>query len=333
MGDTILRGLCSNCGREAEFEIVEREEVVKVKGEPIEVGVRYSRCGECGDEVLDPNIGQDPFELAHSEYRRRHAMLQPEEIREWRRSWGLSQHELAGLLSLGTATVNRYENGALQNESHEKLLRFAMETTNLTKLVEESKDVFNASKKESLLQRLKGAFTECSGNNGENVIIIRLGRGAPDEFSGYLKFDVCKLLNAILYFSEGGIWKTKLNKLLFYADFKHFQRYTVSITGANYVHVPFGPAPDNFSGFFAALASQGAIEFIEEDMGEKIIGIQEPDFALFSTTEFDVMRSVKEHFEGWYAGEVSDLSHKELGYQQTKNGEKISYKYANDLKY
>ena len=333
MSDTVLRGLCSNCGKEVELAIVEREEEVKVKGEPINVTVRYSRCGECGDEVLDPNISQDPLELAYSEYRHRHGMLQPEEIRKWRESWGLSQHQLAELLGLGTATLNRYENGALQSESHEKLLRFAMGTANLVKLVEESKDVLGTFKKESLLQRLKGPFTECGSNNGEDFIVIRLGRGAPDEFSGYVKFSVRKLLNAILYFSEGGVWKTKLNKLLFYADFKHFQHYTVSITGASYVHVPFGPAPDNFSGYFAAMASQGTIEFIEEDIGEKIKSIDEPDLTLFSTTELEVMRSVKEHFEGWYAGEVSDLSHKELGYVQTKNGEKISYRYANDLKY
>lgn len=333
MSDTVFRGHCSNCQKEVELKVLDRPEMVMIKGEPIEVRVRSSRCGACGDEVLDPNLAPDPFDIAYSEYRRRHRMLQPDEIRKWRRSWDLSQRELAELLGLGTATITRYEGGALQNEAHDKLLRFAMETANLAKLVEESKDVFNASKKERLLQRLRGAFAKCGGSNGEEVIVIRVGRAAPDEFSGYFRFDVRKLLNAVLYFSKGGVWKTKLNKLLFYADFKHFQKYTVSITGSSYVHMPFGPAPDSFSGYFAAFASQGAIEFIEEDMGEKILATQEPDATLFSATELDIMKSVKEHFQGWYASEMSDFSHNEPGYLQTKKGEKISYKHASHLKY
>jgi putative zinc finger/helix-turn-helix YgiT family protein len=330
VSDRTLKGLCSNCGEEVQFLVVEKDEAVEVRKEPIKVVLRYCRCPKCGDEVLDPNLGEDPFALAYREYRSRHGMLQPEAIREWRKAHDISQNELSRLLGLGMATISRYENGALQDESHEKLLRLAMDAPSLTKLVEESHDVFPAAKRERLLQRLKGVQLESNGN--EEVIVIHLGKSVPDEFSGYRRFDVSKLLNAILFFSEESVWKTKLNKLLFYADFKHFQEFTVSITGARYVHVPFGPAPDQFSIYFAALASQCAIELIEEEQGEKIKATRPPDLSLFSPTERHIMQSVREYFDSWWASDISQLSHGEVGYVSTKTGEPISYKYAGRLK-
>ena len=64
---------------------------------------------------------------------------------------------------------------------------------------------------------------------------------------------LAKLFNAILFFCKGRVLKTKLNKLLFYADFKHFKEYAVSITGARYARIPFGPAPDKYAFYFATL--------------------------------------------------------------------------------
>jgi uncharacterized phage-associated protein len=132
--------------------------------------------------------------------------------------------------------------------------------------------------------------------------------------------------------------KTKLNKLLFYADFKHLKEYTLSITGAEYAHVPFGPAPDNYEIYYASLNSQKAIEFIEQPypagyVGEIIKAIKEADLSLFSPSELRIMASVMEDFTKYSAGEITEFSHKELGYQETNNGDLISYKYAVKLNY
>ncbi|NIO19633.1 MAG: DUF4065 domain-containing protein, partial [Candidatus Aenigmarchaeota archaeon] len=46
---------------------------------------------------------------------------------------------------------------------------------------------------------------------------------------------------------------TVLNKLLFYADFKHCKEYTVSISGSRYARLPYGPVPDNWAHYLAFL--------------------------------------------------------------------------------
>jgi putative zinc finger/helix-turn-helix YgiT family protein len=293
------------------------------------------KCRECGDEVLDPSLGVDPFNAAYEEYRKRHALLTPGEITNWRGSYNLTQNELAGLIGIGTATLSRYESGSLQEESLDRLLRFTMEPSNLLKLVERSEGVFKPAKKERLIKALTEARADsCSI---DTAIVLNLGGYQPDEFSGYRKLDLTKLYNAILFFCKNGVVKTKLNKLLFYADFKHYKEYGVPITGARYAHIPFGPGPDNYEIYFASLNTQKAIQFEEEIytgyVGENIKAIKEPTLGLFTTSELKIMASVAEHFDKHSASEITKFSHKEVGYQETENGELISYTYAAKLNY
>jgi len=339
--NTTVRGLCSNCEKETGLELVTKEEVIRVRNEPIKVEVQYSRCVQCGDEVFDPNLNVDPFDLAYREYRRKHGFLQPEEIREWRKASKLTQSELARLLGLGMATISRYENGALQDPSHEKLLRLAMDPSNLLRLIEKSEGVFTEAKKKRLVETLQEV--EADIHSIDSSIIVSFGNYEPSEFSGYRRLDLAKLYNAVLFFCKEGVLKTKLNKLLFYADFRHFKEYALSITGAQYAHIPFGPAPDNYEIYYGALFSQKAIEFIEEVYppkygGEPVVGEivrarKEPELSLFSISELRVMASVQEDFKDYNATQITDLSHKEAGFQATQDGSLISYNYANQLDY
>ena len=333
---TIVRRLCSNCEKETDLEILTKEELINVRREPINVEIQYCKCSQCGDEVIDPSLNVDPFHLAYEEYRRRHGFLRPEEITEWRKTHSITEGELAKLIGIGTATLSRYENGSLQNESHERLLRLIMQPSNLLNLVESSEGVFTANKKERLVQVLKESQADL--HSVDNAIMINFGNYSPKEFSGYRELSLPKLYNTILFFCKPGVLKTKLNKLLFYADFKHFKEYALSITGAEYAHVPFGPAPDNYEMYYASLNSQKAVDFIEHPypsgyVGEIIKTVKEPDLSLFSPSEVRVMASVMEDFTNYDASEITEFSHKELGYQETNNGDLISYKYAVNLNY
>jgi putative zinc finger/helix-turn-helix YgiT family protein len=339
--DSMVHGLCSNCEKETELELVTKEEVIRVRNTPIKIEIQYARCVQCGDEVFDPNLNVDPFDLAYREYRKKCGFLQPEEIRDWRKANKLTQSELAKLLGMGLATVSRYENGALQDPSHENLLRLAMNPSNLLQLIERSESVFTEAEKRRLVQALREAAAEA--HSIDSSIVINFGNYEPDDYSGYKKLDLEKVYNAILFFCKEGVLKTKLNKLLFYADFKHYKEYALSITGARYARIPFGPAPDNYEIYYGALSSQKAIEFIEEVYppkygGEPIVGeiikaSKKPDLSLFAASELRIMASVQEDFKEYNAREITEFSHKEAGYQETQNGGTISYNYAKKLNY
>jgi len=330
-----MKGICPNCEKETELEVVKNIEDIKVRGELIKVEVKYYKCKSCGEEFEDPRSDEDPLDRAYREYRRRHGMMQPEEIREFRKKFGLTQNEMSRLLGWGGATLSRYENGALQDETHEKALRLAMEPRNLLKLIEATPDVLPEEKRDRLINVLRAAEEEtCSL---ERVYEERFGKYEASELSGYRKFDLAKLFNAILYFCKGGVLKTKLNKLLFYADFKHFKDYTVSITGARYAHIPFGPAPEKYSLYFATLLENGAMgvtecEFSEQIIGEEFVSLKEPDLSLFSDSELKILSTVKEYFKDFNSKKITDFSHDEKAYKETAPGDKISYEHARDLK-
>lgn len=329
-----MKGICPNCEKETTLELVHRKETIMVSGEPIEVEIDLLKCSICGEEFEDPKTKIDSLDKAYREYRRRHGMLNPEEIREFRRQYGLTQGEMSKLLGWGGATLSRYENGALQDGTHEKALRLAMDPRNLLTLIMETPDAISPEKRDRLIKELQEAEDEAY--SWSRIYEERFGKYDADIMSGFKKFDLEKLYNSILYFCNGGVLKTVLNKLLFYADFLHFKEYTISITGAKYAHVPFGPAPDNYAHYFAALVDDKmlTIDEIPYDTnvtGEKYTARMSPDLSIFSETELKLLSTVKEHFKNITATAITHISHNEMGYKKTTNGELISYQYAEDI--
>lgn len=327
-----MKAVCPKCEKESEIEIVRAKERIEVRGEPVDVETEYSKCTECGEE-FENTRGYDALEVAYRAYRKGHGLLQPEQIRDWRKNLGLTQKELSTLLGWGGATLSRYENGALQDEAHDKVLRLAMEPRNLLKLIRETEGAVSDEKRNRLIAEMEAAEAEtCSF---ERIFEERFGGYEPDEYSGYRKLDTTKLLNAILFLCRGGTLKTKLNKLLFYADFKHFKDYTVSLTGARYVHLQYGPVPRNYDFYFAKLIDEQQLDIEEfvigQYIGENCISRREPNVGIFLDSEIKILAQVKEYFKDFNSSRIRDFSHRERGYSETQLGQVISYQYAKDL--
>ncbi len=330
-----MKGICPNCEKEVELNYINQPEEIRVRDENIPVEVGFFKCTNCGTEFRGPKSLNDPLEIAYREYRSRHQMLQPEEIKLFRSKYGLTQQELSNLLGWGGATLSRYENGALQDNTHDTVLKLIMEPANLLELINTKPDALSKAKREKLLLALKKIVS------GQELFIplyeAWFGSYAPSEYSGYKSLDVTKLLNAMVFFCKGEeVPKTKLNKLLFYADFKHYKDYTVSITGAKYAHLPFGPAPDQYQYYLASLYhEENAIRIEERDFneysGEYLKSLREPDLSIFSASELKILAMIKEQFEDFTASKISKLSHEEKGYTETRDGEIISYEYAKQL--
>jgi putative zinc finger/helix-turn-helix YgiT family protein len=328
------KGICPSCEKESRFEMVNTIEDFNVRGELIKIEVKYYKCLTCGDEFEDPDSDYDPLDEAYREYRDRHSLIQPEEIRSFRKMYGLTQYELSKLLGWGGATLSRYENGALQDETHEIALRLAMDPRNLLRLIKEAPGVISEEKRGRLINELKEAEEEA--HSFERIYEVRFGEYDANELSGFRKLDLDKIFNVILFFCKEGVFTTKLNKLLFYADFKHYKEYAVSITGVRYEHLNFGPTPDKYSYYFATLIHNNSlrieeVEFPEGYTGEELFAEKEPDLNIFLDSELKILASVKEHFQNFTSKAISHVVHKEKAFEETQYGQMISYEYAIDL--
>lgn len=329
-----MKGICPACEKEVDIINASAETIFDVRGEKINVFTEIFTCPECGVSYSEMDSENDPLDVAYREYRKRHGMLQPEEIKEFRKRYGLTQAELAKLLGWGAATLPRYENGALQSDTHNKSLMMAMEPGNLLQLVTRTPEALSDSKRAIIIRELKEEGKRRF--SFEDILSERFGDYEPDIMSGYVKLNLEKLFNAILYFCDGGVLKTKLNKLLFYSDFKYFKDHTVSITGARYAKLPYGPVLDNYDYYFATLIHEEKKISVEEQdfggyWGERYVSMKAFDPALFSEDEIQVMADVKEKFKDMGAKQISDFSHKEKGYLAVDISSYIPYGYAKDL--
>ena len=331
-----MMGFCPHCEKEVEVVRTEVEEEFDIRGERIPVSSTYLKCLDHGHLFEDPGSDEDPIDEAYRQYRARKNMLQPEEIVGIRAKYGLTQNDLSKLLGWGGATLSRYENGALQSASHDKLLRLASEPQNLVKLIEDNIDSISAKTAARLLSALKLEDTDTCPSIRTHFANC-FSSFKPGELNGYVRMDVGKLENAFLFFCRAApVVKTKMNKLLFYADFKHFKDYGVSITGAPYARLPYGPAPHLYDLLIAFLHLEEENIIIDEQIfgdfaGEVCQALRDPDISVFSPSELSVLAEVAQIFAEASATKISELSHKEIGYKSTANGQLISYEFAEEL--
>ena len=77
------------------------------------------------DDKYKINFNLDDISLKqfYDEYRRRNNLLFPNEIKKIREKYNMSQTEFAKLLGMGAKTITRYENGTIQERTHDNLIR------------------------------------------------------------------------------------------------------------------------------------------------------------------------------------------------------------------
>lgn len=131
---------CPKCGSFQETCEVTAEQTLPVRGENITVSGTVLHCSVCEEALVSEEHDSATLEKAYALFRERHGLLTPQEIRSIREGYGLSQRALARWLGCGDVTIHRYENGALQDAAHDRLLRLIREPANLQTLLEGAGD-------------------------------------------------------------------------------------------------------------------------------------------------------------------------------------------------
>jgi putative zinc finger/helix-turn-helix YgiT family protein len=327
-----MNRVCPECGKKSEWEIISREEEFNVKGEAILVKMELLKCPECGAEFEDLNSENDPYALAYEEYRKRKGMVFPAQIVDFRKKYNLTQKELSSLLGFGDITLSRYENGSLQDDVHDQLLKFAMEKESLLSLIKQKPDVLPKDKQNDIRSRLEEEITL------ETTIDNIFNNGMPSDSTGNQVFNLSKVINLIKSFSyPNGVVKSKLLKLLFYVDYFHYKKNNISITGLKYAHLPYGPVPDQYDFLLAAIQQIDKDIHIEiqtygEYVGEVFKSNKPPKQDVIDEEAKKSVLFVDSFFRGFSAKDIEDFSHDETGYKETVQGEIIPFTFAKDLK-
>lgn len=327
---------CDVCGKEVETKITTRQETFKVCGEDITIDTQILVCTECGEELFCEELDSATLVNAYNEYRRKHKLLLPNEIKKIREQYGLSQRSFAKLLNWGDKTICRYENGSIQDKAHNSLLLFLREPENMRTYLTENEIALDERQKTKLLDTVEKLEQDTEYRVGRRFLELFFSR-IPCEENGFKGFDYEKLCAMVLFFAHKSpeLLKTKLMKLLNYSDMIYYKENGVSMSGLRYAHLPYGPVPENFDILFGRMSIDNIahIEVIYENGYEKHQVIPEkaiPDNIL-SAEELEVLDRIYDKFKDFGSVEISNYSHKEKGYSATKQGEIISYSYAKNI--
>jgi len=307
-----------------------------VRGETMQLDVPVKVCSTCGTvEQTDA----DPAEMAFAVYRKQKGLLTPDEIKDIRKRYSLSQKSLAALLGMSESTINRYEGGGLQNEAHDQAIRSCASPDAMRDLLDRRGDRLSDWQR----QRAEESLHESTGNLTGDALNLNTRWSMPHEKSlrtGYREFDYERYAAVVIWLCGKFplVTVTSLNKLLFYVDFIYFKSETVSLTGTAYRRLQHGPVPAAYGDLLQRLEMDEIIDVQEVEFNNGNTGTQvkagpraDAVCVDFTTRESEALESIAAALKSKTPTQIRDLSHTEAAWTDTEDRVLITYDKAEQL--
>lgn len=219
MVQTVPNKYCDSCQKTVEAKIIERCSNYTFKGEKLEIDERVLVC-DCGQELYDEALDSETMRTITNLYEERIG-LSLKEIKSIRTQYGLSMELFSRILGWSKATIVRYETGKfIPDSSHMTVLRRLKEHPEvIDEYYKLNKHKFNEKEQDKITKKLTNSDKKTVEKTLHEALQVNYKLYEKTIESGYNSFNLNKLINMVLFFSEKGVQKTKLMKLLFYSDF------------------------------------------------------------------------------------------------------------------
>jgi putative zinc finger/helix-turn-helix YgiT family protein len=343
----VARQFCYTCYAERSVRAATREVTIPVRGETISVTGQVDLCSVCGDRISAPETEGKLLRAAYDEYRRKHDIPTSEDIKSLRSRYGLSQRALSRLLKWGTITVHRYEQGAIPDASHTSILRMLRDPKFVISLLDDPDCELSPRERAQVRSTLETTVANDRRQHthalDDEALVVKLEDfltlDEPSEFTGFRRPSPERLLKMAAYLRDrivGEMFRVRMMKLLFYADFSHFAREGVSISGFPYAALPMGPVPDRYQIFlsWAELSGKAETKLVKTDANPGDVFVPNTDYAsAFSTSESQTLDAVARRLGRMTGRRLVNLSHDEPAWRMTQQAERISYMFADQLRH
>lgn len=136
----------------------EKEETMVYRNESYTYTHRNYRDPETGIEFTTNDMDFDNLEQVYSQYRERHNIPSPEELKVMRERYGLSASKMSDVLGLGINQYSRYEDGVMPTEAIGKMLRSIETPSVFLGYVRDSKGQFSEKEYERICAKVQRSF-------------------------------------------------------------------------------------------------------------------------------------------------------------------------------
>jgi len=293
---------------------------------------RYFKCSDTGEVFTTTKMDNVNLMQIYNQYRIKYGIPFPDEIKGTRQRYGFSASKMSRILGFGENTFRLYENGDMPNVANGKTLMAIQSSQVFKKYLEDAKEQLSSSEYENAILRI--SEKDKSSRLISELVFGPINRG---KFNGYTYKSISKLKNVILYFVEklGGVYVTKMNKLLFYTDFVSYRENGQAITGLSYKAIQYGPVPEYWGKIYGLIddIDQIIIDFGNGNSGQKIVSDVSFDASVFTPEQMNVLENVYSTFKKDTSTLISERSHQEEAWKDNvEHHSLINFDYAFSLK-
>jgi putative zinc finger/helix-turn-helix YgiT family protein len=325
-----------------EMILCKEERPFSFRKEEFIVVYHYFKCLDSDESYTTTELDDLNINQLYNQYRLKYKLPFPDEIIQLRKIYELSASKMSEVLGFGPNSYRNYENGEVPNLSNSRLIQLVKDAREFKKLLLLS-NAFEGKSLENISDRLELIIKQQKEHRFDTLLKEYLiGSPVADNFTGFRLPDLIRFTEMIIFFAEKlKPFKTKLNKLLFYADFVMYDRSGYSMSGMRYRAIQLGPVPDKFDSIYDHLAINDEFDIIstvfdDGGVGDKFKPNPKHKFNpnLFSAAELSVLEEVVKKFRNTTANEIIDISHKEKGWIENKLSRGIiDYKYGFDIEF
>lgn len=322
------------------MKLLRERRLMDFRKDTFEIVFHFYRCEDSGEQFTTTLLDEVNMSQVYNQYRDKFNIPFPDEIIHIREKYGLSAAKMSEILGFGVNSYRQYEAGEMPSVANAKLIQMVDDPKKFIDMVELCGTLDEKIKAKSI-QRAQFLAEEKKRNIFNlNFKEYLLGNHLADIYSGYRNPNFEKFTEMVVYFSDKlSPFKTKMNKLLFYADFLMFKQSCFSISGIRYKAIDMGPVPNNFQSIYEYLTNQEeidihTIEFSNGYTGEQFKSRKERKFnaGMFSESELNTLEKVALAFKETSTTDMVKLSHLEEAWKNNETGKSlISYEYAFEL--
>ena len=123
--------------------------------------------------------------------------------------------------------------------------------------------------------------------------------------------DIAKIILFFANESTYKLYKTKLNKLLFYVQFLYYKKYEEELLNEVFLRDHYGPVLDNLDQYLDILKRANLIELKRNIYGTIVEPLEQLPSTEYDPKELKVLKKVQEQFDSYTAKGISEYSHLE----------------------
>ena len=319
-----------------EMKLVYEQRTWNFRGEEFNYTHASWLCADSGEHFTTDETDNAAFAQVTNQYRAKYGIPFTDEIIQIRKNYGISASKMSKLLGFGINQWRLYEAGEVPSVSNGRTISSISTPAGFQNILESAKNTIEYKDYLKISNHINTLLSTQENHLLKQYKTERIFKYSRSFDNGFGATSLNKTKNILLYILNecGKTFQTKMNKILFYADFLSYRQYGISISGLTYKALEYGPVPEHWDRIYSQFDE---IQQEQRIMGEKegivLKTTEQPDTTTLSQTELQILHTICTRFKDTSSAEISRISHNEPAWIEcASTHSKIPFNYAFTLR-